>query len=358
MLLKEIFLMKITTPENLRHWILFFISVLFLQNCNPDKKLFKILPSGKTGLTFSNDIAVNDSINGTIFEYVYNGGGVGVGDVNNDGLKDLFFAGNQVSSRLYLNKGDLKFEDVTRQSGTSTSKWCTGVSMVDINNDQLLDIYVCVAGMIKGAERNNIFFINTGIDENGIPQYENMAHEMGLDDAGYSTMGVFLDYDKDQDLDVYILTNAMEMSMRNALRPIRIIGVHMGGGGALYPEAEDLYNQTRALGLKYANLFFIQSAKRDTHIESDFITYALEGEPFNKNIACASDAPYGRQTWNFGGYRAMFQSLLNSKDHTDARVRQNPSIFIKDLQQDFMGRNFSELIIKGYKTNFPKLFTN
>ena len=138
----------------------------------------------------------------------------------------------------------------------------------------------------------------------------------------------------------------------------RIIGIHMGGGGAGYSEAEDLYNEARTLGLKYANLFFVESAKRDTHIESDIITYALAGEPFNKNIACASDAPYGRQAWNFGGYRAMFKGLILSDQHTDPRVRNNPSIFTEDLQQDLMGRNIANLIIEGYKKKFPELFTD
>ncbi len=138
----------------------------------------------------------------------------------------------------------------------------------------------------------------------------------------------------------------------------RIIGIHMGGGGASYNEGEELYNQTRELGLKYPNLFFVQSAKRDTHIESDFITYTLEGKPFSKNIACASDAPYGRQTWNYGGYRMMFKSLQNSGEHTDNRVRNNPEAFNEDMQQNFMGRNLAELIIDGYKIKFPQLFEN
>lgn len=138
----------------------------------------------------------------------------------------------------------------------------------------------------------------------------------------------------------------------------RIIGIHMGGGGASYNEGEELYNHTRELGLKCPNLFFVQSAKRDTHIESDFITYTLEGEPFCKNIACASDAPYGRQTWNFGGYRLMFKSLLNSEEHTDERVRNNPEAFNEGMRQNYMGRNLAELIIDGYKLKFAHLFNN
>jgi predicted TIM-barrel fold metal-dependent hydrolase len=129
----------------------------------------------------------------------------------------------------------------------------------------------------------------------------------------------------------------------------RIIGVHMGGGGAGYVEAEELYHKTRALGLNYKNLFFIQSAKRETHIESDFIAYTLAGEPFFKHIACASDAPYGRQTWNFGGYRLMFASLVNGESHSDLRVRKNPELFNTEMVKNYMGRNFAELVIEGYE---------
>ena len=129
----------------------------------------------------------------------------------------------------------------------------------------------------------------------------------------------------------------------------KIIAVHMGGGGAGYVEMEDHAQKTRDLGLKYPNLFFPISAKRDTHIESDIITYQLAGSPFNNNLACASDAPYGRQTWNFGGYQLMFESLLNAEVHTDPRVRQQPEQFNSEMVQNLLGRNLAELVITGYK---------
>ena len=128
----------------------------------------------------------------------------------------------------------------------------------------------------------------------------------------------------------------------------RIIAIHMGGGGASYNEAENLYHKTRALGLRYSNLFFVQSAKRDTHIESDFITYTLAGEPFSNNIACGSDAPYGRIAWNFGGYRGMFDNLINNPEHSDKRVRENREAFNKAMKINYMGRNLARLVVKGY----------
>ena len=128
-----------------------------------------------------------------------------------------------------------------------------------------------------------------------------------------------------------------------------VMGIHMGGGGPSYMEGEIHYQKARALGLKHTNIKFIQSAKRDTHIESDFITYQLAGEPFSKNIFCASDAPYGRQTWNFGGFRAMFKSLIDGKNHTDKRLQQNPELFNNEMVQNYLGRNFAELVIAGYE---------
>jgi len=128
-----------------------------------------------------------------------------------------------------------------------------------------------------------------------------------------------------------------------------VVGIHMGGGGASYMDGEIHYRKARELGLKLGNIKFIQSAKRDTHIESDFITYELAGEPFSKNIFCASDAPYGRQTWNFGGFRWMLNSLADGQNHTDRRLNENPYLFSEEVIQNYLGRNFAELVINGYE---------
>lgn len=129
----------------------------------------------------------------------------------------------------------------------------------------------------------------------------------------------------------------------------RILAVHMGGGGSGYPEGEQLYQDTRELGLKYPNLFFTLSAIRDCHIESNLITYALAGKPFSSNIACGSDAPYGRQVWNFGGFQRMFESLQKGEAHPDPRLQKNPGLFTPELIQGFRGRNLSELVIWSWK---------
>jgi len=207
--------------KNNRRFGLYIIILGMIFSCQTKEEfLFLKRLSDETGIYFKNELSLSDTINSVFFEYIYNGSGVAIGDVNNDGLKDIFFGGNMVTSRLYLNLGGLKFKDVTEISGSRTNRWCTGTSFVDINDDGLLDLYICVAGHGPPETMKNIFFINQGLDDQGIPRFKNMAKEMGLDDMGYSTMGIFLDYDKDADLDLYILTNTMSGSERNVIREI------------------------------------------------------------------------------------------------------------------------------------------
>ncbi|WP_128547492.1 VCBS repeat-containing protein [Larkinella soli] len=176
---------------------------------------FELLDAGESGIDFANTITESDTLNVLAFEYIYNGGGVGVGDVDGDGLSDIFFAGNTVSSRLYLNKGGMKFQDVTIPAGVSTTTWCTGVSMVDLNQDGRLDIYVSTIHPKPTGSVPNLLFINQGNGSDGVPRFQEMAGRAGLADSSYSTQAAFLDYDRDGDLDCYLLTNALESYNRN-----------------------------------------------------------------------------------------------------------------------------------------------
>ena len=197
-------------------------------------KLFRQLPSSETGITFANRLTETDSLNALTFEYMYNGAGVGVGDFNRDGKQDLYFAGNQVSGKLYLNQTDpgetIHFQDITTQSKTGTDSWCTGVSVADVNQDDWPDIYVCVAGKTpKTPQRSNKLFINNGLSPDSqsagaVPTFTERAAEYGLNDTGYSTQAAFFDYDRDGDLDCYLLTNALEATSRNNLRPKQLNG--------------------------------------------------------------------------------------------------------------------------------------
>jgi hypothetical protein len=195
--------------------------LLILSACRKKsaEPLFRLLTPEETGIAFSNDVRQTDSLNILKYMYFYNGGGVGLGDINNDGLTDVFFSGNMVSSRLYLNKGNLQFEDITEKAGIATKGWCTGIAMVDLNADGLLDIYVSRAGSPDPAERANLLFINQGKNT-----FKESAAAYGLADTGYTTQAAFLDYDKDGDLDVYLLTHDHSPRAVNNLMPVRTKG--------------------------------------------------------------------------------------------------------------------------------------
>ncbi len=179
-----------------------------------DDFLFSLIDVEQAGIDFQNDLSYTNEINVYTFRNFYNGAGVGIGDFNNDGLNDLFFCGNQVDNKLYLNKGDFEFLDVTDRSGTaSRGVWTTGVSIVDINGDGWLDYYVCKSGDVNTSRRHNELFINQGIvdslDGIAIIAFEERSKEYGLDDLGLSTHAAFFDYDLDGDLDCYLLNNSM-----------------------------------------------------------------------------------------------------------------------------------------------------
>jgi hypothetical protein len=184
---------------------------LLVISCKRSKPLFELVPSDHSNIHFNNRIVENDTINPFDLPNMYNGGGVGIGDFNNDGLPDIYFTGNQVPCKLYLNKGNFTFEDVTDIAKVNgDGRWCRGVSVVDINNDGLLDIYVCATISPDPKKRQNLLYINQGLNKQGIPVFKEMAAEYGLNDESYSTMAYFFDYDNDGDLDVYIVVNAMD----------------------------------------------------------------------------------------------------------------------------------------------------
>ena len=186
--------------------LLFILGLLYLLvSCNntSDNKQFTLLTSDITGVDFNNQLNEDNSFNYFTYPYIYMGGGVSVGDINNDNLDDIFFTGNMTENKLYLNKGNLEFDDITSLAGVGgDEKWYTGSTMVDINNDGFLDIYVSVAGL--DGIKNNELYIN-----NGDNTFIEMAREYGVDDIGNSVQATFFDYDKDGDLDLYVANYPM-----------------------------------------------------------------------------------------------------------------------------------------------------
>ncbi|MBS1566403.1 MAG: VCBS repeat-containing protein, partial [Bacteroidetes bacterium] len=185
------------------------ILCLFVFSCNHREQesghtLFHLMPSAQTGIDFSNQVTDTKEMN--IFNYhnFYNGGGVAIGDIDNDGKPDVFMVANQGKCRLFHNRGGFRFDDITDKAGIlSQHKWHTGVTMADVNADGWLDIYLCNSGSLAGDDRANELFIN---QHDGTFREE--AHKYGLDDKGESTQAVFFDYDRDGDLDCFVLNNS------------------------------------------------------------------------------------------------------------------------------------------------------
>ena len=196
---------------------------------------FQVLEKNRTGLDFNNKLTPTEQFNVLKYMYFYNGGGVGAGDFNNDGLLDLFFAGNQVQNSLYLNKGNLHFENVTREANIpNDSGWSTGVSVVDINNDGLLDIYVCRVGNHETLHSHNQLLICQGIDKNGVPFFKDEAAAYGLNFSGFSTQAVFFDYDMDGDLDMYLLNHSIHQNGTFGRRAEKLVTYNPLSGDRLY----------------------------------------------------------------------------------------------------------------------------
>jgi hypothetical protein len=197
-------------------YYLFFAIAVMLGGCkpkddagtasNPDA-LFTLLPAEQTNVDFNNSLTEGLNTNVLLYEYFYNGGGVAAGDVNNDGLPDIYFSGNMSPNKLYLNKGKMQFEDVTTLAGVEgrPGPWKTGVCMADVNGDGKLDVYVCYSGILPSRKRVNQLFINDGNDNNGVPHFSEQAEKYGLADSGYSTQAFFFDFDRDGDLDMLLL---------------------------------------------------------------------------------------------------------------------------------------------------------
>ncbi len=222
-------------------WV-FYLVLLAVSSCNrkSDEKgdevttesLFTLLSPEQTGINFNNQLTEKPNINVLRYEYFYNGGGVAVGDINGDGLDDVYFTGNMTDNKLYLNKGKMQFQDVTDIAGVAgrPGPWKTGVTMADVNGDGKIDFYVCYSGKLRGEKRKNQLFINKGKAGQGIPLFTDEAEQYGLADSSYSTQSVFFDYDKDGDLDMLLLNH----------NPFKISGLDEAGLIEVFKKPEPL----------------------------------------------------------------------------------------------------------------------
>jgi hypothetical protein len=240
-------------------WTLGSVFLLFLtfQACKPtnsssEEVLFKMLPSDSTGITFSNQLFESEDFNIIQYLYYYNGGGVAAGDINADGLPDLFFTANQLPNQLYLNKGNFEFENISRQAGIlQDSSWSTGVTMADVNADGLLDIYVCQVGNYKGLDTHHLLYIN-----NGDLTFTESAADYGLDFIGFGQQAAFFDYDGDEDLDVYLLNHSVHDAENYGPSEIRLRRDSMAGDRLLRNENERFVDVSASAGIYGAKIGF------------------------------------------------------------------------------------------------------
>lgn len=260
----------------MKHLSLFFI-IVFANSLYAQKTpLFERVTPKQSGVAFKNVITESQQFNALTYENIYNGGGVAIGDINNDGLDDIYLVSNSRENKLYLNLGDFRFKDITSTSGVSCGKgWKTGTSMVDINGDGLLDIYVCKSGKENLEERRNSFFINKGN-----LTFEDKAKEMNLDDPSYSTQAAFLDYDKDGDLDVFLLATNV-----NVIRDLEFKGarntVHPYAGDKLFRNDEGIFTEVTSqagilsnalgFGLGVGVSDFNKDGWPDLYVSNDYI---------------------------------------------------------------------------------------
>ena len=257
----------------MRYWL---IGLAGLLACAPhEPAVFEQLPAARTGIDFSNTLLENEQDNVLGYINIYTGAGVAVGDINNDGLADLYFSGNQVPGRLYLNKGDLRFEDISAAAGLLNDRWGTGATMVDINHDGWLDLYVCVSGNGTDEERANLLYVN-----NGNTTFSEQAVAYNIADSRQTMHASFFDYDGDGDLDLFTIINpADRASQVNSIRPRKLAGesastdvLYRNNGNHTFTDVSaeaGILAEGYSLGLAVSDIN--QDGWPDVYISNDFI---------------------------------------------------------------------------------------
>lgn len=302
--------------------IVFYLLVFLFTNACSEKQpdtLFRQLTAEETGITFNNELIETEDFNIIEYLYYYNGGGVAIGDINNDELPDIFFTANQAPNKLYLNKGGLKFEDITKQAGIIEDwNWKTGVTMADVNGDGWLDIYVCQVGKYKILEGRNQLYIN---NQDGT--FSERAAEYGLDFQGFSTQATFFDYDRDGDLDMYLLNHSVHAPEVYGEANLRYVPDALSGDRLYQNDNEQfidvtsesgIYSSRNGYGLGVAVGDFNDDGWADIYVSNDF----RENDYlyYNNGNGTFSDA-----TNNSVGHTSTFSMGSDAADfNNDARL--------------------------------------
>jgi enediyne biosynthesis protein E4 len=280
-------------------WLL-IVTLLYLSSCTRERQLFEKIEIAEAGIDFENKLTPTEDFNIIDYLYFYNGGGVAIGDINGDDLPDIFFSGNQVKNKLFLNKGDLKFEDITEKAGVAgNSTWNTGSVMADVNGDGLLDIYVCAVVGLKNLKGHNELYINNG---NGT--FSERSADFGLDFDSYSSSAAFLDYDLDGDLDMYLLNHAIHTPGSFAPASARNVRTYESGDKLMrndsnkfvdVSEQANIYGGLIGYGLGLAVSDFNADGYPDIYVGNDF----HEDDYLYINNRDGSFKEVGKQSFSF-----------------------------------------------------------
>ncbi|MBL0101260.1 MAG: VCBS repeat-containing protein [Saprospiraceae bacterium] len=349
------FILRISLP---------IFTILYLCQCS-DKAFneqFTLLESNDTGLKFRNKLKEDENFNIFKYQYYYNGGGVAVADFNNDGMQDVFFTGNMVKNRLFVNKGNLEFNDITESSGVAINEgWCTGANAVDINNDGWMDIYVCRAGYPFPKLRKNLLLIN-----NGNLTFTDKAAEYGLDDDSYSTHSAFLDYDKDGDLDMFLLNHSDLQYSKGSLEIFKLKNKREPElESKLFRNDNGKYVEvTESAGIK-GNVLSLSLGLRVVDINNDGWTDIFVGNDFNESdylFINNADGTFTENAKSSFDHTSMFSmgcdiADINNDGHMDmVSLDMLPeSNYLQKLHSGADNFNkISDMILKGIQPQFSK----
>lgn len=326
----------------------FFLFGIFLWACSPNETTTEALFTDitlKSGIDFSNNLAYTEELNPYTYRNFYNGAGVAIGDINNDGLLDIYFAGNQVDNRLYLNQGNLKFKDITETAGVACAGvWSTGVTFVDINADGLLDIYVCKSGNPNVPNRHNELFIN-----NGDLTFTEKSREYGLDVVGLSVQAAFFDYDKDGDLDCYLLTNSFKsVGNFDLIKDQRKIPDSLNGGNKFfindngkfvdYSKQANIYRSNIGFGLGITLGDFNEDSWIDIFISNDF---------FERDYLYINDKK-GSFVESLPEYFQSISMGSMGADFADLDGDGSPELFVTEMLPDSLNRKKTKMVYENW----------